>query len=1351
MRFSRGFLLFVIAGCSFGQNETAVENANAGTTNWQLTNPATNREIEGYASLTSVNAGSAISLFVSTSAPTYTMDIYRIGWYGGAGGRQMVSTISRTGVLQVTPSPDAFGTFDCNWTSPYVLNVPSTWVSGVYLAKLTASTGSQTYIKFVVREDARAATYLFQQSVNTDEAYNNWPGPNAGGKSLYTFNSVNGVAAVKVSFNRPFFIDSAAQNAVQVGAGFFLRWEIMMVRWMEKNSYDLSYCSDVDTHENLNILLSHKAFLIVGHDEYWSWQMRANVESARDSGVGLGFFASNVSYWQVRLEASVITGAADRIIVGYKANAASDPVTNPCLITGEWRTNSCKPSEQAFIGIEYTAYNVGCPATSNCGDIVISDASSWALAGTGLTNGAHLPALLGYEVDGRVENDSPPGTATIAHSPLPAGSILDTSTYQFSDVSTYVASSGATVFAVGSMQWTWALDDWGAPAQRPSALSTAGQKITANVLARLASGSVVASGPPQSDDFNTSSLNTNIWSFVNPVGDGSFAMTGTEVAMTVPAGSNHDPSSGGANSAARIIQRVSNTDFTIETKFDSIPSQQYTFEGLAIDQDASNYLRIEYGSTGSTLIVQAAAIVSGNTIGLLSATVTGATSSLWLRVQRQSATWTVSWSANGSTYQTLGSFTQNFTVNDLGPYAGNYNASGAPAFTAKVDYFHNIGQVSSAPDLTISKSHTGSFTQGQTGAAYSITVSNAGTAATSGTVTVADTVPTGLTAVSIAGGGWTCTQPAGPCTRSDALATAGAYPSLTVTVNVASNAPASVTNTGTVSGGGETNTSNNTASDPTTINTSGGGGSAPQSDDFNTSSLNTSLWNFVNAVGNGSFTMTGTQVSLTVPAGSNHDPSFGGTNSTAHIIQRVSNTDFTVETKFDSIPSQQYTFEGLTVEQDASNYLRMEFGSTGSTLIVQAASVLSGNTAALQSATVTGATSSLWLRVQRQGTTWTVSWSTNGTTYQALGAFTQSLTVTGIGPYAGNYNAVSPPAFTATVDYFHNVGQVSTAPDLAISNSHTGSFTQGQNGATYTITVSNAGNAPTSGTVTVADNLPTGLTAISIAGSGWNCTQPAGPCSRSDALASAGSYQPLTLAVNVASNAPSSVTNSAVVSGGGETNTSNDTANDPTTINASGGGSAPQSDDFNTSSLNTALWSFVNPVGNGNFGMTGTEVALTVPAGSNHDPSFGGTNSTARIIQRVSNTDFTVETKFDSIPSQQYTFEGMAVEQDASNYLRIEFGSTGSTLIVQAASVLSGNTTALLSATVTGATSSLWLRVQRQGATWTVSWSTNGSTYQTLGAFTQGLTVSGIGPYVGNYNAVSPPAFTATVDYFHSM
>src|SRR5579862_7957752 len=74
------------------------------------------------------------------------------------------------------------------------------------------------------------------------------------------------------------------------------------------------------------------------------------------------------------------------------------------------------------------------------------------------------------------------------------------------------------------------------------------------------------------------------------------------------------------------------------------------------------------------------------------------------------------------------------------------------------------------PDLTITKTHVGSFTQGQTGAAYTITVTNSGGFATSASVSVSDAVPTGLTATSIAGTGWTCTQPAGPCTRSDVLA-----------------------------------------------------------------------------------------------------------------------------------------------------------------------------------------------------------------------------------------------------------------------------------------------------------------------------------------------------------------------------------------------------------------------------------------------------------------------------------------------------------------------------------------------------------------------------------------------------
>ena len=120
--------------------------------------------------------------------------------------------------------------------------------------------------------------------------------------------------------------------------------------------------------------------------------------------------------------------------------------------------------------------------------------------------------------------------------------------------------------------------------------------------------------------------------------------------------------------------------------------------------------------------------------------------------------------------------------------------------------------------------------------------------------------------------------------------------------------------------------------------------------------------------------------------------------------------------------------------------------------------------------------------------------------------------------------------------------------DLAIVKTHAGNFIPGQAGATYTIVVSNAGGAPTSGTVSVVDNIPAGLTATAIAGSGWSCTQPAGPCIRNDVLASGAAYPTLIVTVDVSPTAAQLVTNTATVSGGGDSNTNNNIASDPTSI-----------------------------------------------------------------------------------------------------------------------------------------------------------------------------------------------------------
>jgi uncharacterized repeat protein (TIGR01451 family) len=173
----------------------------------------------------------------------------------------------------------------------------------------------------------------------------------------------------------------------------------------------------------------------------------------------------------------------------------------------------------------------------------------------------------------------------------------------------------------------------------------------------------------------------------------------------------------------------------------------------------------------------------------------------------------------------------------------------------------------------------------------------------------------------------------------------------------------------------------------------------------------------------------------------------------------------------------------------------------------------------------------------------------NDTTYNvAVSGMTTSGTVIATIP-AGAAQDAAGNTSNASTSTDNTVTYIAATSDLTIAKSHNGDFTQGQIGAQYTITVSNAGDGPTSGTVTMVDTLPAGLTATAISGTGWTCDLGTLTCTRSNALAAGTSYPDITLTVDVAANAPASVTNTATVSGGGETNTGNDSANDQTTIN----------------------------------------------------------------------------------------------------------------------------------------------------------------------------------------------------------
>jgi hypothetical protein len=152
------------------------------------------------------------------------------------------------------------------------------------------------------------------------------------------------------------------------------------------------------------------------------------------------------------------------------------------------------------------------------------------------------------------------------------------------------------------------------------------------------------------------------------------------------------------------------------------------------------------------------------------------------------------------------------------------------------------------------------------------------------------------------------------------------------------------------------------------------------------------------------------------------------------------------------------------------------------------------------------------------------------------------------GPVTASATLNSADIWGAAVASFHPASSGPSSPDLTLALAHNGTFTQGQVGATYTLTATNSGTAATSGTITVSTTVPPGLTATAISGTGWSCAQPAGPCTRADGFAAGASAPPLTLAVTVAANAPSNVTTFAAVAGGGETNIANDNATDTTPI-----------------------------------------------------------------------------------------------------------------------------------------------------------------------------------------------------------
>jgi hypothetical protein len=513
-----GCLLSLLFGSIVAANPTSDENLHAGDVGWkEIVNIPFGSSfdavgyIKAYASSGSVNKGETITLHVSVNNPTdpaYSVRIYRLGYYHGLGGRLMMkypgdgyAIGSQQPACSMNKGPPvADGMVQCRWSASYEFAVPTTWVSGIYVAMLTlrhppSNVPGYNYIVFVVRDDSRTADIVYQQSIATYQAYNVY-----GGSSLYgcyvVSSCTGGRPAYKESFDRPYAYD---------GLSSLFSWEQRFIFWLEQQGYDVAYTTDIDTHSNGARLLKSKVFLTVGHDEYWSKQMYDAVENARDRGVSLAFLGGNTLYWQARFESSPVTGEPNRVIAVYRSLQA-DPVEDPALKTVNWR-NLGRP-EQSLLGLQW---GNGRPYTGSKATVpwVVSDASHWIYAGTGVVDGQAINDIIGQEWDtvyadrdgsvpdyvGQPGASSPGFTAAMP--PYLTFDVIEHSTLQPSQVAypppafqlplttdavVYQSLSGAYVFSAGSV-------GWGTLAQSSAVMQTVAnnalKKMLANAPQRL--------------------------------------------------------------------------------------------------------------------------------------------------------------------------------------------------------------------------------------------------------------------------------------------------------------------------------------------------------------------------------------------------------------------------------------------------------------------------------------------------------------------------------------------------------------------------------------------------------------------------------------------------------------------------------------------------------------------------------------------------------------------------------------------------------------------------------------------------------------------------------------------------
>ena len=380
--------------------------------------------IEGYVRNPSVTNGDVVEICCSSAIGRIVIEVARVG-----ASHEVVHRVTVNAVLQEVP--DDASSHGCGWEVTYTLGIPENWRSGYYEVLLYPERGNRpvTYALaghayFVVRPRPGndKPPFALVLTTSTWNAYNDW-----GGTNLY-----NG--GRRVSFQRPLsrgFLDRPDEPAgrfvaireegdrdladlvdyttrhglnLWCAAAGWAAWERRFVTWAERHGYELGYLTSLDLHADSSALEGYRLYLSVGHDEYWSWEMRDTVESFVDDGGNAAFFSGNTCFWQVRFEGPTSD------MIGWKADApTSDPIVgtpHERLMSGAWCHPVVSRPENQMTGVSFSAggfSRLGGALPEASGGYFVNEDRHWVFDGTGLANGASFGGearIVGYECDG---------------------------------------------------------------------------------------------------------------------------------------------------------------------------------------------------------------------------------------------------------------------------------------------------------------------------------------------------------------------------------------------------------------------------------------------------------------------------------------------------------------------------------------------------------------------------------------------------------------------------------------------------------------------------------------------------------------------------------------------------------------------------------------------------------------------------------------------------------------------------------------------------------------------------------------------------------------------------------------